>query len=80
MRLIKNAILSYYSDTIILCSSSNESRTEESILDMGQRLAYEVDSFINDNCPLISKLSFIGHSLGGLIIRAALLHLDKYQD
>lgn len=28
----------------------------------------------------IIRISFIGHSLGGLIIRAALPHLSKYQD
>jgi hypothetical protein len=27
----------------------------------------------------LSKLSFIGHSLGGLIIRAALPYLEKYK-
>ena len=28
----------------------------------------------------LSRLSFIGHSLGGLIIRAALPYLDKFKD
>ena len=28
----------------------------------------------------MSRLTFIGHSLGGVIIRAALPHLEKYKD
>lgn len=29
---------------------------------------------------MLSKISFIGHSLGGLIIRSALPHLVEYKD
>ena len=29
---------------------------------------------------MLEKLSFVGHSLGGLIIRAALPHLIKYKE
>ncbi len=49
---------------------------------MGLRLSQEVASFVNENLPLSSlgRLSFIGHSMGGLIIRAALPHLSKYQN
>jgi alpha-beta hydrolase superfamily lysophospholipase len=39
-----------------------------------------VINFINENLPLSSlgRLSFIGHSMGGLIVRAALPHLSKF--
>jgi triacylglycerol esterase/lipase EstA (alpha/beta hydrolase family) len=49
---------------------------------MGIRLADEVKRWIKDWCPKdnFAKISFIGHSLGGLLIRAALPHLDKYKD
>ena len=49
---------------------------------MGERLAKEVNSFIEEWCPngTLKKLSFIGHSLGGLIIRAALPHLEHLKD
>jgi alpha-beta hydrolase superfamily lysophospholipase len=49
---------------------------------MGQRLGDEVKKWIRDFCPKdqFAKLSFVGHSLGGLIIRAALPHLEKYKD
>ncbi len=46
---------------------------------MGQRLAEEVKRWIKDWCPKdnFTKISFVGHSLGGLLIRAALPHLEK---
>ena len=44
----------------------------------GISLAQEVKMYINEWCSgdLMEKLSFIGHSLGGLIIRAAIHHLE----
>ena len=47
---------------------------------MGQKLSKEILGFIKENCPgnQLGRLSFIGHSLGGLIIRAAFPYLDKY--
>ena len=42
---------------------------------MGRRLAIEVKKYVN----LVKKpykISFLGHSMGGLIIRSALLHLQ----
>lgn len=47
---------------------------------MGKNLASEVSMFISDWCPgsCLGRISFIGHSLGGLIIRAALPHLEEY--
>jgi alpha-beta hydrolase superfamily lysophospholipase len=49
-------------------------------MEMGERLATEVKQYIISFCPAscLSKISFIGHSLGGLIIRAALPHLSEY--
>jgi hypothetical protein len=39
-----------------------------------------VKEFIEESCPIefLGRLSFIGHSLGGVIIRAALPHLEVY--
>jgi hypothetical protein len=41
---------------------------------MGNRLAVEIKSYIIENFPnnTLGRLSFVGHSLGGLKIRAAL--------
>nr|KAJ0213935.1 hypothetical protein LSAT_V11C400198300 [Lactuca sativa] len=50
---------------------------------MGSRLAHEVISVIERN-PKVEKISFIGHSLGGLISRYAIAKLytqnQTYQD
>lgn len=54
-----------------LCSCSNEDSTDGDIQDMGHNLAQEVKNKIAE-LPQVARISFIGHSLGGLIIRAAL--------
>lgn len=45
---------------------------------MGQILAIEVAGAIRDSG--VTRVSFVGHSMGGLIIRAALPHLTQYRD
>ena len=41
----------------------------------------EVIKFINDWCPKsLGRISFIGHSLGGVIIRSALPFLEIYKN
>ena len=66
----------------MLSSSCNEENTGEDIMEMGKKFANEVLRWISEWCPKdhFSKLSFVGHSLGGLIIRAALPHLSKYKE
>ena len=44
---------------------------------MGVNLAKEVKGFLKE-CGQVNRISFIGHSLGGLIIRACLPELDKF--
>lgn len=80
MRLFKNQISLQHPDAVILLSQSNEEQTEGDLMEMGERLATEVKQYILSFCPIscISRMSFIGHSLGGLIIRAALPHLAEY--
>merc|ERR1712110_678605 len=80
MRLIKNNVALLYPDAIFLCSTSNEENTEGDISDMGIRLAQEVVNYICDWCPgtTLGRLSFVAHSLGGLIVRAALPLLHEY--
>ena len=67
---------------MFLCSSSNEDRTDGDVSAMGHRLATEVIEFIHEYLPgsFLGRLSFIGHSLGGLIIRAALPYLEEFGD
>merc|ERR1712110_197117 len=80
MRLIKNNVALLYPDAIFLCSTSNEENTEGDISDMGIRLAQEVVNYICDWCPgsTLGRLSFIAHSMGGLIVRSALPLLHEY--
>ena len=79
VRLIKNQIALLRPDTILMSSHMNEGETEGDILQMGERLAEEVTQFIQDHCPKnsIEFISFVGHSLGGLIIRASLPYMKQ---
>ena len=56
--------------------------TDTDILDMGVRLATEVKNHIIEFFPpnTLQRISFIGHSLGGVIIRAALPRLLDLKD
>jgi hypothetical protein len=79
MQLVSKVLAQAWPKLVILDSAFNENRTDGDISEMGERLAEEIVSFMSLNfgnrCPLIS---FIGHSLGGLIIRAALPLLEFY--
>lgn len=82
MRCWKNNINILFPDILILSSQANEgAKTDQDIMKMGENLATEVIDFVRDwtaKIPL-GKLSFIGHSMGGLIIRAALPRLDCFK-
>jgi hypothetical protein len=63
-----------------LMSEANEDKTSGDFREMGLRLAQEVISFLKKKMDRVSrsgflrdiKLSFVGHSLGNIIIRTAL--------
>lgn len=82
MRLFKDTIVQLHPDALVLCSQANETSSDGDILAMGENLASEVSNYIKDNCPgpALGRLSFAGHSLGGMIIRAALPRLDEFSD
>lgn len=71
MFIRKNLAIDKYE---FLCSCANEDSTENDIAEMGVNLANEVKYKIQE-LKNIQRISFIGHSLGGLIIRAALPNL-----
>ena len=82
MKYIQNNIKFLFPNTCYECSEANESQTDGDIGEMGKRLAKEVEACIKQKWPRgdLKKLSFIGHSLGGVIIRAALPHLKRHKD
>lgn len=61
-------------------SEANEDKTTDDFREMGLRLAQEVVSFVKKKMDKVSrsgglgdiKLSFVGHSIGNVIIRTAL--------
>ncbi|KAL8490265.1 hypothetical protein ACS0TY_025484 [Phlomoides rotata] len=68
----KQFVKAYPSDVIVHCSESNSSLlTLDGIDVMGKRLADEVISVV-DRHPNLEKISFVGHSLGGLVARYAI--------
>ena len=75
LRLFKHQLSLSFPDALIFLSSSNEQHTEGDIAAMGARLAHEVAALVTEHCAdTIGRLSFVGHSLGGIIVRSALLH------
>lgn len=83
MRLLKNHIALLHPDALCLCSTANEEDTECDIGQMGVNLAEEVRAFLRDWCgppAELGRLSFIGHSVGGLIVRSALPLLPEVAD
>jgi hypothetical protein len=82
MRLIKNSISLINPSVVFLPSCANQDDTECDFEEMGKKLANEVKTFLkewNDGI-IIKKISFIGHSIGGLIIRCSLPHLKEYSE
>jgi hypothetical protein len=82
MRLIKNSISLINPSCVFLPSNANQDDTECDFEEMGKRLATEVRGFIKEWSEgiIFKKISFIGHSIGGLIIRAALPHLLEFSN
>ncbi|GMI91057.1 hypothetical protein like AT1G10040 [Hibiscus trionum] len=71
----KQFLKKYPKDVIVHCSEHNSSMlTFDGVDVMGDRLAEEVKSVIGRH-PSVQKISFVGHSLGGLIARYAIARL-----
>lgn len=68
----KQFVKAYPSEVIVHCSESNSSMlTLDGVDIMGKRLADEVISVVGRHSNL-EKISFVGHSLGGLVARYAI--------
>nr|XP_011464776.1 PREDICTED: protein FAM135B-like isoform X1 [Fragaria vesca subsp. vesca] len=80
LRLIRNQWLLVDPKAEFLMSEANEDKTSSDFREMGQRLAQEVITFLKKKMDKASrsgnladiKLSFVGHSIGNVIIRTAL--------
>ncbi|KAK7363210.1 hypothetical protein VNO77_05343 [Canavalia gladiata] len=80
LRLVRNQWLLIDPKIQFLMSEANEDRTSGDFREMGLRLAQEVISFLKKKMDKASrsgnlkdiKLSFVGHSIGNLIMRTAL--------
>ena len=80
LRPLRTALQVTHPDLIFLASQSNQDCTDDDISIMGKRLGAEVNKFLKQHDQHLSRLSFVGFSLGGLVIRAALPYLQKYTD
>lgn len=76
MRVLENYLVKIFPHTIFLVSEFNHNMQEKSIQELGRNLAHEVETFVS-KFTKYSKISFVGHSLGGVIIRAAMPFLKK---
>uniref|UniRef100_A0A1J3IT68 DUF676 domain-containing protein n=1 Tax=Noccaea caerulescens TaxID=107243 RepID=A0A1J3IT68_NOCCA len=75
----KQMLKKYPQDLLVHCSKRNHStQTFNGVDVMGERLAEEVRSVIKSH-PSLQKISFVGHSLGGLIARYAIGRLYEQE-
>lgn len=77
MVFIERTIKYLYPHVHVLNSKSNEIQSDSANIEtMGRNLASEIEQEMQkyDN-PDDVDISFIGYSLGGVVVRAALLHL-----
>ncbi|CAH2038421.1 unnamed protein product [Thlaspi arvense] len=75
----KQLLKKYPQDLVVHCSKRNHStQTFDGVDVMGERLAEEVRSVIKRH-PSLQKISFVAHSLGGLIARYAVARLYEQE-
>jgi hypothetical protein len=67
---------------VFLISNSNEGETLDDLNKQGHRLAKEVIDFINDQNLNVDHISFVCHSLGGIVARIAITSslFDSYRE
>ena len=82
MDFIENKLKNKYQDKIhVLNSSVNEAKYSYDGVDIcGERLAEDIESTVvrlSENGKQVKKISMVGYSLGGLIVRYAIGHLGQ---
>ncbi|KAL4450271.1 hypothetical protein ABPG74_008977 [Tetrahymena malaccensis] len=79
LRSIKNNLIKQYPTAYCLSSKINEDHTDKDLDFLGKNLALEIRSYIGKRyIQCLTKMTFIGHSMGGVIARAALPYLKDY--
>ena len=83
MRMVRNQLFMQNPKANFLSATANENTTDGNIIEMGKRLADEVRKHVRrwyPNQQALGKITFIAHSLGGVIVRSALPWLVDYKD
>mmetsp|Transcript_6338 Transcript_6338/g.11014 ORF Transcript_6338/g.11014 Transcript_6338/m.11014 type:complete len:660 (-) Transcript_6338:809-2788(-) len=80
MGLLRNYVALAYPHTIVYSATSNENFSDAPIAEQAERLAKEILNQIDESGyeSRLGKISFLGHSMGGIVVRAALPYLEKY--
>jgi pimeloyl-ACP methyl ester carboxylesterase len=74
MQLLVKPLAAVQPDLILYMARSNEEGSDVCILEQGRRLANEVRNFMEMHSleERLGRLSFVGYSMGGLVVRAAM--------
>lgn len=76
LQLFRNQLSVAFPDAVLLCATANEADSECDLRVQGARLAQEVKAFLTKFT--VSRLSFVAHSMGGVVVRTALPDLMEY--
>mmetsp|Transcript_54623 Transcript_54623/g.130346 ORF Transcript_54623/g.130346 Transcript_54623/m.130346 type:complete len:708 (-) Transcript_54623:52-2175(-) len=80
MRLFKNQLVARFGRARYLCARANENDTNGDIGAMGKALAEEVKNFVQAMKEPVGRVSFVCHSIGGLVVRSCLPLLGDLVD
>ena len=79
LRKVECTLKRYYKKGKYLFLNSYSESMDESIMEMGKKVAVEIEDYLAKKHKSLSsvKIIMIGHSMGGIILRAALHSLSK---
>lgn len=80
MDLVKNYLMTYNKNVFCYVCHTLEGNNTDTIEVLGEKFAKEALNIMLKLGTEFTSVSFIGYSLGGIIIRAALKHLEVIKD